>query len=400
MNSNYLLYSILGLVGLCSISCTSEDISPSTDKDADKIYLSARVDSKHSTRMPFDPIDGSGNSLYAPTTTQPLNVSVWASTNSGVFPNEGKNGSDGSDGTVAIHTKAHFQSGAPQLLGEAIYPKDESTYVYFVGLHPKSVDGGNSWTASDDNRAASYTFTGKDDVMFAPQIYGTYGIAYESSPQFYFHHLLTWLNVEIVADKDEADVEKREAVSAAWGQIKRLTIVSKNQVTICNLNEATDTDYATHVAFEGNEDQELSFFYNNTDKPFPDEGYTIPTTKSVAAYVMCAPVQAEYQHTVDGQDVLKPEYTLRLETEKRTLDIPVDLRKSDLDTNNDGEVSDEERKNAYFTGSTMGKQFTLLLNFKMGNVISVSATISLEGNSDWFTHGTGSNDVEEEDIDE
>jgi hypothetical protein len=48
----------------------------------------------------------------------------------------------------------------------------------------------------------------------------------------------------------------------------------------------------------------------------------------------------------------------------------------------------------------MGKRFTLLLNFKMGNVISVSATISLEGSSDWFTHGTGSNDIKEEDIDE
>ena len=387
MNSNYLLYSILGLVGLCSISCTTDDIPPTPERDAGSIYLRASVESKTSSRAPFDPTDGSGNSLDAPTMSHPLDVSVWASTNSEMFPNEGENGSDG---TVAIHTNAHFQSGAPQLLGEAIYPKDESTNVYFVGLHPKSVDGGNSWTASDDNRAASYTFTGKDDVMFAPQIYGTYGIDFDNSPQFHFHHLLTWLNVEMVADKDEEDITQRETVSAAWGKIKSLAIVSKDKVTISKLKDVTNDNYADYVHFDGSQDQEISFFYNDTDNPFPGtDGFSIPTTKTAVAYVMCAPVDAEHTYIVDGQDVLKPEYTLHLKTEKRTLDIPVDLK-----------VSEGENKSNYFIGSTMGKRFTLLLNFKMGNVISVSATISLEGNSDWFTHGTGSNDIKEEDIDE
>ena len=36
------------------------------------------------------------------------------------------------------------------------------------------------------------------------------------------------------------------------------------------------------------------------------------------------------------------------------------------------------------------------LNFKMGNVIGVSAAISLDANTDWFTHGTGSTDLKEE----
>ena len=47
----------------------------------------------------------------------------------------------------------------------------------------------------------------------------------------------------------------------------------------------------------------------------------------------------------------------------------------------------------------MGKQFTILLNFKMGDVISVATMISVGGETDWFTHGTGNGDIGEEDLD-
>jgi hypothetical protein len=46
----------------------------------------------------------------------------------------------------------------------------------------------------------------------------------------------------------------------------------------------------------------------------------------------------------------------------------------------------------------MGKQFTILLNFKMGDVISVSTDISVGGDTDWFTHGTGSGDLTENEL--
>ena len=44
----------------------------------------------------------------------------------------------------------------------------------------------------------------------------------------------------------------------------------------------------------------------------------------------------------------------------------------------------------------MGHQFLVQLNFKMGNVISVAADISLAADTEWFTHGTGTSELEEE----
>lgn len=373
MKGNY-LYIACGFVLASMMACTNDTpgIRP-TDEEASRIYLSAGVgEPAVSSRTPYQ--------YEVPTMTQPLDVSVWASTTQDVFQHiDGKNGSDG---TVAIHTQAHFQSGAPQLLGEAIYPKADANAtaktVYFVGFHPKS----DEWTASDDNKSASYTFTGKEDVMFAPQISGEYGTAYEASPTFHFHHLLTYIRIEMVADKDEEDVEKKEEVSQAWGSIESMTISSVDKVTVNNLGS---TDFSPDNVVFGNDEISMSFYQTGTDNTFPPaSSYEIPVNETEVAYVLCAPVKGEDKHVVNGKDVPKPEYTLHIKTEKRELDVPIDLMKKDGDA-----VS-------HFTDNTMGYQFVVQLNFKMGNVIGVSAAISLDANTDWFTHGTGSTDLKEE----
>lgn len=366
------------------------------DEEASRIYLSAGIGEAVSSRTPYSgsPIkDEDNNILYeVPTTSHPLDVSVWASTDPNAFPNERKNGKDG---TVAIHTQAHFQSGAPQLLGEAIYPTDpdapEGTVgnpptVYFVGFHPKSKEG-SLWTSSNDNKVASFTFTGEEDVMFAPQIEGRYGTAYDQSPTFHFHHLLTCIRIEMIADKAEEDVEKRKDVSEAWGQIESLTIRSKQNVTVSNLSAGTFN--SSNVAF-GGEEVAMKLYQTGTDNVF--EHIMIPHEEATeVAYVMCAPVVGDAQApgANEGEYVTVPEYTLHIKTSQRELDIPIDLKKKN------GEDSF-----TYFTGSTMGHQFLVQLNFKMGNVISVSAAISLDANTDWFTHGTGSEDLEEKDFNE
>ena len=92
---------------------------------------------------------------------------------------------------------------------------------------------------------------------------------------------------------------------------------------------------------------------------------------------MCAPVVGEHQ---DALQKPVPEYTLHLVTENRELDIPIDLKNSD---------------GSSFTSSTMGKQFSILLKFKMGNVITVLTDIKVGGELDWYTHGTGTGNVTE-----
>lgn len=379
MKGNY-IYIGLGFVLACMSACTEDVPNIQMEDEASRIYLSAGVGREVSSRVPYYPTDGNSNALLTPTMEHPLDVSVWASTTSGNFQDLRKNGSDG---TVAIYTEAHFQSGNPQLLGEAIYPKAdenaEAKTVYFVGLHPQS-KGESNWTPSNNHTQAYFTFTGKEDVMFAPQISGTYGTAYESSPSFHFYHLLTWLRIEMVADKDEEDVLKREDVSAAWGKIQSLTIKSKNEVMM----DLTQDASAITVNNFGGEPTEMNLF-TSSDQVFPVAGNDgIPTSVTEVAYVMCAPVVGIYKDTFDK---LVPEYTLHIKTEKRELDIPIDLK-----------VNGEDLESSYFAESTMGKQFTILLNFKMGDVISVATEISVGGDADWFTHGTGSGGIEEDDL--
>ena len=392
MKRNY-LYIAISFVLASMLACT--DNVPGmeqTDEEASRIYLSAGVGEIVSSRTPYHP--SKEGDIYVPTTSNPLNVSVWASTTPGVFPNSKLNGSNG---TVAIHTEASFQSGDPQLLGEAIYPKAnenaEAKTVYFVGLHPKS-ETDSGWTPSDTNQDANFTFTGKEDVMFAPQISGTYDTKPEDSPLFHFHHLLTLLRIEMVADKDEPSVLKREEVSQKWGKIISLKLIQQpNKVTVSNLGLVTKDNMTSNVAYTnaGSDPVNMDLYHTGTDYSFPNaavvDGDKIPTTLKEMAYVMCAPVVGEYKHTVDGVDVPKPEYTLHIVTEKRELDIPIDLK-----------LNSGTEETSYFTGSTVGKQFTIVLNFKMGNVVTVVSEVVIGGETDWFTHGAGSGELTEGDL--
>lgn len=382
------LYIIMGFVLAGMMACTEEVPNMQMEDEASRIYLSAGVGETVASRAPYSPT--------APTVEHPLNVSVWASTTTGTYPNSGLNGK-GSN-IVAIHTKAHFQSGNPQLLGEAIYPQEgqngQHPPVYFVGLHPQSIVGGSTWTPSEDNKKANFTFTGKEDVMFAPQISGTYGTDFDASPTFHFHHLLTLLRIEMAVDKhmqkgegeEEKDIIlKKDAIRQAWGLIESMAISSKNQVIV----DLTKTMSSEDVVTFGESTATFNFYQTGTDNVFPAIGGSdIPIDETEVAYVMCAPVKAIYMDGMEGYDeeVLIPEYTLTLKTKNRNeMTIPIDLKK-DSGT----------KESSYFTGSTMGKQFTILLNFKMGNVISVSADISLAADTEWFTHGTGTSELEEE----
>lgn len=393
------LHIILGGLLASVMTACQQDVPnvEQTDEDASRIYLSAGIGNSESTRAPYYPTDGNGEPLHAPTLEHPLNVSVWASTTSGTYPNSELNGNN-DDGTVAIHTDAHFQSGDPQLLGEAIYPKaqtqgETAKKVYFVGLHPLS-NQTNSWTATNDNKDAQFTFTGKEDVMFAPQISGSYGTEFDQSPQFHFYHLLTWLRISMVAylgedeensttlTEDEKKL-KREKVSNAWGKITELTLKNqKDIITISNLGEATTSNYTSHVTFATeSSDKSFALYHTGTDDVFPGTNrYAIPVNKTDAAYVMCAPVLGKEEDKFENP---VPEYTLHIKTEHREMDIPLDLK-------------GDERN--LFTGSTMGRVFNILLRFKMGDVISVSTEISVGGDADWFTHGTGTGDLTEDNL--
>ena len=369
------VYIALGIL-CCLTACREADV-PDVDRS---IRLSAIVEGRNDTRAPY--------TETAPSQAHELHAAVWASTETGLFPDENKNGSNDHNGEVKMHTKANFQDSEDQLLIDAIYPVTGND-VYFVAMHPENLNSNEKrWTYvlwQNDNQedipAATTTFDGSVDAMYAPQVIGRYGDN-AVQPLLHFHHLLTWLRIEMVANTEDA--------RDAWGEVTNMTIKSNNKV-IVDLSHgaaksATNTsgyDRNEHVYFSNPID--MGFFSvtdkQYTDEPFlMDDSYTLKGPKvgyedtwesfiEEVAYVMCAPVTASADNTA--------EYTLTIKTANRgEMQVPIDLMK----TNN----------TSPFTGNTMGHQFTILLKFKIGENISVSAKTT-----PWRTGGISSGKVEE-----
>lgn len=309
------------------------------------IYLSA------GTAETKSPYTGS-----VPSGSEPLNALVCVSTYEGSFPhNEGEDGT--ADGTIGQHIQAQFLSGSSQLINGAYYNKEHVKPVHFTAFHPQS----DSWTFTTDGEhgtRASFTFDGSDDVMFAPCVTGQYEAA---PPRLEFSHLLTWIKLEVKAES--------EAVATAWGPLKTVNITSASNVSISI--DSGETAFTAPVS--------IPFYQTgNPDEEFPaEEGYTLTTSMTEVAYILCAPVIATDRDPYETGNVVRTaEYNINISSGYRqNITVPVDLMKD---------------KDTYFTGTTMGSQYTLSLTFKMGNTIAVSASIT-----DWETGGVGFGKIEE-----
>ena len=367
---------------ICLISCQQNGLD--AVQVGAPVYIAASVGGDSMTKAPYMPENNQGHMVETPSPEHPLKTDVWGSTTSYIFTEEFYDQEktrpwDGSDesGKVAIHTDATFQSGDPQLLRAAIYNKNTKPTVYFVAFSPIS-QGAEKWVASEDGKSASFVFSGNDDVMFAPQVQGTYATDYSKSPVLSYRHLLTWLRVEMQAESKE--------VSDSWGAIKSMTIRSNSNVKIDLQKEAYNNDGTynfENVVFS--EETDLNFYktieeesYDGAQvtmkKKFTDEVFTdikVPyLKKEELAYVLCAPVVGTDKKVVDGEEIDAEEYVITISTDKRNVAIPVDLRHM---------VSGVVQP---FLGSTRCMQFTLSLNFKMGNTIYLTSSVQ-----DWNVGG-------------
>lgn len=367
---------------ICLISCQQNGLD--AVQVGAPVYIAASVGGDSMTKAPYMPTNNQGHMVETPSPEHPLKTDVWGSTTSYIFTEEFYDQEktrpwDGSDesGKVAIHTDATFQSGDPQLLRAAIYNKNTKPTVYFVAFSPIS-QGAEKWVASEDGKSASFVFSGNDDVMFAPQVQGTYATDYSKSPVLSYRHLLTWLRVEMQAESKE--------VSDSWGAIKSMTIRSNSNVKIDLQKEAYNNDGTynfENVVFSEETDMNLyktieEESYDGAQvtmkKKFTDEVFTdikVPyLKKEELAYVLCAPVVGTDKKVVDGEEIDAEEYVITISTDKRNVAIPVDLRHM---------VSGVVQP---FLGSTRCMQFTLSLNFKMGNTIYLTSSVQ-----DWKVGG-------------
>lgn len=361
------------------------------DKDeypAQYIYLSAGVDEGGKTKTPYI--------QTTPTPDYHLNATVWASTTEDVYIDKGLDGTETSE--VSIHTYAFFQSSEPQLLGQAIYPPPIVTEggdktappVFFVAMYPRSGDFEDNigqdlnWTTPLEGKyagkTASYTFDGRQDVMFASKVSGQYDIDKQGAngssivikvPNLTFRHLLTLFTVKIEAFR-ETGVSLYD-IQSAWGEVLELRIQQWNPS-----GWTEDTNTLTIKLSDGSitygepDKQRYTTFYNTgLDTVFPaeDGGFTLKDTPQEVAYTMCAPKVAvgggvhEYELTI----VTKREG----QVEKETV-IPIDLR------DDSGE----------FIGSPVGRQFEISLKFKKSRAVAVVASID-----EWKTGGQGNADI-------
>ena len=337
------------------------------------IYLSVSLPYTTTTKVPFEGT--------APTTANPLNVDVWASTTPNEYVNEGWDGSSAYGHKVAIHTHGHFQSGEPQLLSQAIYPPPKTTDngqvtadpVYFVSMYPQG------WTNTKQTpTVANYTFAGCQDLMFAPQVSGAYdleeqGQVVKDSPVLSFEHLLTRITVKVGAVMEAG--ESIQDLRDAWGPIKDLKIQSYNRagyveslnkVTL-DLSKGQAFNYDTDVTFSGQQGESMGFYALGTDDSFPGaDGYILTEHIDSVAYVMCAPVVA----TADAH-----EYVITIETQNRgSQELELDIEKT---------ASSDEG-----LGTTRGNHFLVTLKFKRGRAVATVVDIA-----DWENGGYGTGDI-------
>jgi len=329
------------------IACSDFDASKSAPRE---ITLCASIQNDFpATKAPYE--------LSVPSAENPLTAAIWASSTSKKYWGKQKD-EPGADATyIDYHNSTCFTSGSRQILDHQLFYPENKEDVYFVGLCPRSADG---WALDslkveeDQQHLARFSFDGKTDVMYAPEVHNS--IKFSSIDlQLSFKHVLTWIRFKVVADD--------EAVNA-WGPLNKITINSNEQVFI-NLVTDTCTFSAENKSFPT---------YCTTNGVYSDEVFTnknivLSTTPQEVAYTMCAATQAS---STDGLD----EYSITVHTVNRpNTDVGINLK---------------DALGESFSGNTGGKQFTVTLHFKLGEniVTTVSAT-------PWANAGIGVAAIEE-----
>lgn len=304
-----------------------------------------------STRSPYEGAISSAN---------PLTAVVVASLTNGNYATQY------TLGTMTFKSGNTVYDSGNGFTGQRSYPSNRAENVYLVGLYPYQAGGWGSYGTT-----AAFTFTGKEDVMSAPQVTTNLGEAHIGTFQeLKFSHLLTKLEISVIAENTEA--------ATAWGKIEEVTLTKNGTNTTFN-NVATVTLSSGVAAFSGTTATTWPTYEvtNNgaagtdfTNTAFSSKSVAIGTTATKVAYTMVVPV------TATGNE----DYTLKVVTKRvgatasyTTTDIPVSLKKAD--------------KTA-FIGSTAGNSFQVTLTFK---ATDIAATASVTA---WTNGGNSNSDID------
>lgn len=342
-------------------SCSEDEFNdPVFNADGSLIALkSTTTTASASTRAPFEGVlDGSAElTAFVPASHTIDNSGTNADLNIGAYVT-------GTMTFTKAGTAVSYNTIGLSNADNAVFPTTPyNEEVNLFGLYPGVAA---EWTLDKTNNTASYTFTGKQDVMAAPEVKVTKAdVKAQDYETLAFTHLLTKIMVKIKADA---------TAIATVGMINTIELVGNDGGTaeITNKVIYDPRAAADNVSFDKTATpvKALSFYgatsannvvtytdvvYNTTHEP--------GTTAALQAYAMVPPVVAT-SGTVN-------EYWLKITRNvsgnPQTNYVPFDLVRAD--------------NNTPFTGSTAGNSFTVVVNFTKDDIKAI-ATVT-----DWVDNG-------------
>jgi len=269
-------------------------------------------------------IAGAEADPYLPQDGVPFEAAVWVRNYDGYYEN-----SPTGDTNLPVHTTVKFDGSQMAYLmydnKNLKYPTDNKK-VYCVGLYPVSEP--LKWKTTD-NKIVSHPINGETDLMFAPEIEGSWNLKFTTQQ---YEHLLTWIKINICATSHDA--------VDAWGTIKQICITSDSEVQV-DLKSGT-------YKYIG---EQLIYTMSNS--------CTLSTSIHEVGSVFCSP-EKEYQVTVITTNK-------NGKVEART--IPLSLNLIDID---DGDKTTE----VTHEDQARGKCFVFSLYFTPHKVIDGVCTLN------------------------
>lgn len=243
--------------------------------------------------------------------------------------------------------------------GNSQFPTGDK--VYLVGLYPE-VFGTGGWDLASGS--ATITLTGKEDIMFAPEVEATKaGVAALQFATLAFEHELTKMDIRFRAtEADMYNVTSVRLVKAANAGIKPEASVNLATGALSFAGTAVDalTCYSLAVDAENKATYSDDAFAGN---------YDVTTDAEYKAYVLAPAVEAtEANENEYAFEIVYSKGGAAAQTVVKDIDLKQVLAS--------GATTAEA-----FVGSTRGYSFSILLSFNNGE-INATATVK-----DWSEGG-------------
>ena len=296
MKARYFIY-IITIASLCFAAC-AKSADDTSVKKAEKISVSAVVDEVKSVNAGQRSRSEGAYTGVEPSANSPLKSAVWFSLESGKYPAslpDNEKTDENIETEIPVHSVINYQSGTATF-PDGVTPKypTSGNPVYCVGLYPFT-----GWTNADDSHA-THVITGKEDLMFAPEISGNWNEHFATQR---YRHMLTWLKVCVCTTTTDT--------GSYWGKLNKITLKDVPNSLAVDLSKVESNAFALQSA--------VTFSAEKTDRVILDnsEGVDLSIVAQEVASVFC-----------DPRDNTNPDnkYVLIIEcTKGKTKEIPITL---------------------------------------------------------------------------